>query len=37
VLSELLWSRCDAAVVVGEDGRPRGHLTVAAILARGHP
>jgi osmoprotectant transport system ATP-binding protein len=37
VLSELVWSRAASAVVLGEDGAPRGQLTVAAILARGHP
>jgi len=37
VLSELLWCGAGSVVVLGEDGRPRGHLTVAAILARGRP
>jgi osmoprotectant transport system ATP-binding protein len=37
VLSELLWCGAASAAVVGEDGTPRGHLTVAAILARGRP
>jgi len=37
VLSELLWRGAESATVLGEDGRPKGHLTVAAILARGHP
>jgi osmoprotectant transport system ATP-binding protein len=37
VLSELIWQGATAAVVLGEDGRPRGQLTVAAILARGRP
>ena len=37
VLSELLWRRADSALVLGEDGAPRGQLTVAAILARAHP
>jgi len=37
VLSELLWRRTDSALVLGEDGAPRGQLTVAAILARAHP
>jgi len=37
VLSELLWRREPSALVLGEDGAPRGHLTVAAILARAHP
>jgi osmoprotectant transport system ATP-binding protein len=36
-LSQLLWSGADAATVVAEDGTPRGHLTVAAILAHGRP
>jgi osmoprotectant transport system ATP-binding protein len=37
VLSELLWRRAPSASVVGEDGAPRGQLTVAAILAHAHP
>ncbi len=37
VLSELLWRGAKAAVVVGEDGTPCGHLTLEAILARGRP
>jgi osmoprotectant transport system ATP-binding protein len=37
VLSELLWRRAESALVLGEDGAPRGQLTVAAILARAHP
>jgi osmoprotectant transport system ATP-binding protein len=37
VLSELLWSGATSALVVGDDGRPRGQLTVAAILAHGRP
>ena len=37
VLSELLWRRVASALVLGEDGAPRGQLTVAAILARAHP
>jgi osmoprotectant transport system ATP-binding protein len=37
VLSALLWSGAECAVVVDADGNPRGHLTVAAILARGRP
>jgi len=37
VLSELLWCGADSVAVLGEDGRPRGHLTVAAILARARP
>jgi osmoprotectant transport system ATP-binding protein len=36
-LSELLWSGARAASIVGEDGRSRGHITVAAILARARP
>ena len=37
VLSELLWRGATCAVVLDEDGTPRGQLTVAAILARGRP
>jgi osmoprotectant transport system ATP-binding protein len=37
VLSELLWSGAASALVLGEDGSPRGQLSVAAILARGRP
>jgi osmoprotectant transport system ATP-binding protein len=37
VLSDLLWSGATAVAVVGEDGKPCGHLTVAAILARARP
>jgi osmoprotectant transport system ATP-binding protein len=37
VLSELLWSGAASALVLGEDGSPRGQLPVAAILARGRP
>jgi osmoprotectant transport system ATP-binding protein len=37
VLSELLWSGAAAANIVGEHGEPRGHLTVAAILAHARP
>jgi osmoprotectant transport system ATP-binding protein len=37
VLSELVWSRADAARVVDADGTVRGRLTVAGILARGAP
>jgi osmoprotectant transport system ATP-binding protein len=37
VLSELLWRRADSAIVLGEDGAPRGQVTIAAILARAHP
>jgi osmoprotectant transport system ATP-binding protein len=36
-LSALLWCGAESAVVVGADGKPCGHLTVAAILARGRP
>ena len=37
VLSELIWRGVDAARVTDADGTARGHLTVAAILARGRP
>jgi osmoprotectant transport system ATP-binding protein len=37
VLSELVWCGATAAVVLAEDGSPRGHLTMAAILAHGRP
>ncbi len=37
VLSELVWRGVDSVRVVDPDGRPRGRLTVAAILARGRP
>jgi osmoprotectant transport system ATP-binding protein len=37
VLSELMWRGVDAACVTDADGTARGHLTVAAILARGRP
>ncbi|GAC1454833.1 MAG: ABC transporter ATP-binding protein [Steroidobacteraceae bacterium] len=37
VLSELMWRGVDAARVTDADGAARGHLTVAAILARGRP
>jgi osmoprotectant transport system ATP-binding protein len=37
VLSELLWSGAASALVLGQDGAPCGHLTVAAILAHGRP
>jgi osmoprotectant transport system ATP-binding protein len=37
VLSELLWSGAASALVLGDDGSPRGQLSVAAILARGRP
>jgi len=36
-LSALLWGGAQSAVVVDAEGKPRGHLTVAAILARGRP
>jgi len=37
VLSELLWQGAECAVVEEADGRRRGVLSVAAILARGRP
>jgi osmoprotectant transport system ATP-binding protein len=37
VLSELLWRGASCAIVLAEDGTSCGQLTVAAILARGHP
>ena len=37
VLSELVWRGVHSVRVVDPDGRPRGRLTVAAILARGRP
>ncbi|HET7756016.1 MAG TPA: ABC transporter ATP-binding protein [Steroidobacteraceae bacterium] len=37
VLCELVWSGAGSATVLDADGTPRGHLTVAAILARGRP
>jgi osmoprotectant transport system ATP-binding protein len=37
VLSELLWCGQDSARVVDADGTVRGRLSVAAILAHGHP
>ena len=37
VLSELLWCGQDSARVVDANGTVRGRLTVAAILAHGHP
>jgi osmoprotectant transport system ATP-binding protein len=37
VLSELLWCGAESAAVMDADGTPRGHLTIAAILARGRP
>ncbi len=36
-LSELLWRGAESVSVVREDGTALGHLTVAAILARGRP
>jgi osmoprotectant transport system ATP-binding protein len=36
-LSELVWRGADSIAVVDGDGRPRGRLTVAAILAHGRP
>ncbi|HXN79417.1 MAG TPA: ABC transporter ATP-binding protein [Steroidobacteraceae bacterium] len=36
-LSELLWCGAESVAVLDEEGRPRGRLTVAAILARGRP
>jgi osmoprotectant transport system ATP-binding protein len=35
VLAELVWSGAAAATVVGPDGDPSGHVTLARILARG--
>ena len=35
VLSELMWRGADSATVVDADGRPRGHVTITAILAQG--
>jgi osmoprotectant transport system ATP-binding protein len=37
VLSQLMWCSAGSVAVVDENGRPRGHLTVAAILAHGRP
>jgi len=37
VLSELVWHGATSALIVAEDGAPRGCLTVAAILAHGRP
>lgn len=37
VLSELMWRGVEAARVTDANGTARGHLTVAAILARGRP
>jgi osmoprotectant transport system ATP-binding protein len=36
-LSELLWRGAASVAVTGADGAPCGHLTLAAILARGRP
>jgi osmoprotectant transport system ATP-binding protein len=36
-LSEILWCGADSALVVHGDGSPRGHVTLAAILAHGRP
>jgi osmoprotectant transport system ATP-binding protein len=36
-LSDLLWSGASAIAVADGDGKPCGHLTVAAILARARP
>jgi osmoprotectant transport system ATP-binding protein len=35
VLAELVWSGAVAATVVGPDGDPIGHVTLASLLARG--
>jgi osmoprotectant transport system ATP-binding protein len=35
VLAELVWRGAAAAMVVGPDGDPMGHVTLARILARG--
>jgi osmoprotectant transport system ATP-binding protein len=37
VLSQLLWCGAGSVAVMGEDGRPRGYLSIAAILAHGRP
>jgi osmoprotectant transport system ATP-binding protein len=37
VLSELTWAGASVAAVTNADGRACGHLTLAAILARGRP
>jgi osmoprotectant transport system ATP-binding protein len=37
VLCELVWRGVESVRVVDADGTPRGHLTLAAILARGRP
>ncbi|HTT43138.1 MAG TPA: ABC transporter ATP-binding protein [Steroidobacteraceae bacterium] len=36
-LSEMLWCGAQSALVVDEEGRPRGQVTMAAILAHGRP
>jgi osmoprotectant transport system ATP-binding protein len=36
-LSELLWRGAASVAVTGADGAPCGHLTLAAIIARGRP
>jgi len=36
-LSEMLWCGAQSALVVDEEGRPRGQVTIAAILAHGRP
>jgi len=36
-LSEMLWCGAQSALVVDEQGRPRGQVTMAAILAHGRP
>jgi osmoprotectant transport system ATP-binding protein len=36
-LSELLWCGADSVAVLDDQGRPRGRLSIAAILARGRP
>jgi len=37
VLADLVWRGAAAATVVGADGTPVGHVTVASILAHGRP
>jgi CBS domain containing-hemolysin-like protein len=37
VLSEMLWSGAQSALVVEADGTVRGQLTLEAILAHGRP
>jgi osmoprotectant transport system ATP-binding protein len=36
-LSEMLWCGAQSALVIDEEGRPRGQVTVSAILAHGRP